>query len=255
MRRRWTVVVTTAVGALLAGCGSSSSPSSNSGGSNGIASQSASQILTAAAHALSSAGSVTVSGVIPSQSSTSVLIKNGTFFSTGDLDAALVIDGASAHLIKIGGTDYTNGSTAFWTANGVPAVDVAKISGIWISLPDTTLNVGHSLALSTFASHLLEGSSTFAKQGTTTVDGQQVVVLVSSAQHVTLYVATSGKPYPVEVKKTEGPNTGTLTFSNWNGGTEPTPPAGAKTLAQLGLAGPSGASGATGSASSVPSST
>ena len=119
-------------GALVAGCGSSSSPSSNSGASNGIASQSASAILTAAVNSIKSANSMTVTGTYGADAKGSQITK-GNFFSNGDADASLVINGGSAHLIKIGGTDYLNADATFWAGNHMPANYVPKLAGVWVS--------------------------------------------------------------------------------------------------------------------------
>jgi hypothetical protein len=244
------------VGALVAGCGSSSGPSSNSGASNGIANQSASDILTAAINAIKSARSVTLSGTYGSGAQ-GVQIKSGTFFSSGDVDASLVINGASAHLIKIGTVDYLNADAAFWTAQSMPSADVSKLAGIWVRVPDAATHIGASLALSNIATGLATHAGTVTKGTTSTVNGQAVVSIMSSTNG-TLYVATVGTPYPVEATK-PGSSGGTLTFSNWNSASAPTAPAGSKSLRELGLpgatgtSGASGASGASGSTGGTPS--
>jgi hypothetical protein len=255
MRLYRAIGIAAAAGALVAGCGSSSGPSSSSGASNGIANQSASQILTAAATALKSARSVMLVGSFSSNGKATQV--NGTFFSTGDANATLGLNGVTSQLIKIGPTDYFKAPAAYWTAQGIAAGTAAKLDGIWVSIPDSQANIGNNLSLSAFASHATKDIGTYTKGGTTTVNGQAVIT-ITSAKEGTVYVATVGTPYPVEVVKT-GSNAGTLTFSNWNGGTEPTPPAGAKTLAQLGVGGTgggsSGTSGASGSSGSATSST
>ena len=59
-----------------------------------------------------------------------------------------------------------------------------------------------------------------------------MVGLTDQTQGGTLYVATSGKPYPVKLAK-GGAGGGTLTFDRWNQPVSITPPANAIDLAQL----------------------
>jgi hypothetical protein len=241
MRLLRVIGLAAAIGALAAGCSSSSSPSSNSGASNGVAGESASAILTAAVNAVKSAKSVTLNGTIPS-GGPAVRVDHGTYFSSGDGKATIVIGGYPLQVVKIGATDYINAPAGFWSSHGVPAADAAKVSGVWVILPDSTVKIGSALTLSALAGHL-RTTGKVTKGGTSTVLGQPVIALITP-QHDTIYVATAGTPYPVEVVK--GSTGHVLTLTSWNQGSEPTPPAGAKTLAQLGLGGPSGSSGTSG---------
>jgi hypothetical protein len=197
--------------------------------------------LTAAVNAVKSAHSVTLNGTIPA-GGPAVKVNHGTYFSTGDGEATIVIGGYPLQVVKIGSTDYMKAPQAFWSSRGVPAADAAKVSGVWVILPDSTVKIGSALSLVALAGHL-RSSGKVTKGGTSTVLGQPVIALFTP-QHDTIYISTVGTPYPVEVIKH---STGSiLTLTNWNQGSEPTPPAGAKTLAQLGLAGPGGGSGTSG---------
>lgn len=245
MKLHRTIAVVALAGALVAGCGSSSGPSSNSGGnngSNGIANESALQILNAAANALKTANSVTLVGSLPSNGKPTQI--NGTFFANGDADTTLGLSGSTVQLIKIGSNDYFQAPAAYWQAQGVPSSLSSKLDGVWVIIPDSQAKLGAKLSLSAFAAHATTDASSYTKGSTSTVDGQAVIAIVSPSQG-TVYVATTGTPYPVQAVLT-GTNGGTLTFSNWNSGTLPTVPAGAKTIAELGLGGPSGSSGASG---------
>jgi hypothetical protein len=233
------VAVATAAGLLAAGCGSS-----GSSGSNGISNDSASAIVSAAFSALKSASSVTISGSQTKSGKTTDL--NGVFFSSDDINTTLTENGISFQLIKVGGTDYLKAPSAYWQSQGLPSADLAKVNNVWVSVADSVAGVGSELSLSALAASLDKNLGTLTKGGTSTVDGQSVIAVNSSNQG-TLYVATTGTAYPVEATGKPGSaNGGTLTFSNWNQGQAPTAPAGAETLAQLGLA--SGATGGTGEA-------
>ena len=85
----------------------------------------------------------------------------------------------------------------------------------------------HRLIDAALASH-----GTLKKTATTTVKGKKVVGLTDQSQGGTLYVATTGKPYPVEIAKS-GAGGGTLSFDRWNQAVSIAPPANAIDLAQL----------------------
>lgn len=228
-----------AAGVVAAACGSSGGGAS----SNGIANDSATQILTTAVNALKSASSVSVSGTKITNGKPTTL--NGSFFANGDADASVTLNGSPVHLVKVGSNDYINAPSSYWAASGVPSVDLAAVSNVWVKIPDSVIHAGSQLSLAGLASHLDKNLGTLSKGSSSNVDGEAVIAVISSTQG-TLYVATAGTPYPVEVVGKPGSaNGGTLNFSHWNTATPPTVPAGAKTIGQLGLGG-AGASGATG---------
>ena len=80
---------------------------------------------------------------------------------------------------------------------------------------------------STLADH-----GTLAKRATTSVAGQRVVGLNDTSKGGTLYVAATGKPYPVQIART-GANGGRVTFDHWNAPVSLTPPTGAIDITQL----------------------
>jgi hypothetical protein len=81
--------------------------------------------------------------------------------------------------------------------------------------------------------HLLLSHGTLSKGATTTVEGQQAVALTDKTQGGTLYVATTGKPYPVEIKH-GGSSGGKIVFDRFNQPVTLTPPANAIDLSKLG---------------------
>lgn len=240
------VIGAAALAALVVGGCGSSSPSSSGPSSNGVANESAGQILSSTLSALSSATSVTISGTETKSGKT--LQISGVFFSNGDANATLTFSAEPVQLVKIGSTDYLKASSAFWASNGIPTTDLSKLANVWVSISDSLAHVGSALSLQGIASSLTKDVGTLTKGSTSTIDGQAVIAINSSTQG-TLYVATTGPAYPVEaVGKSGSSGIGSLKFTMWNQGTTPTPPAGSKTLAQLGLAGSGGgASGASGS--------
>ena len=214
----------------LAGCGSSSS---SKGSSNGVASKSADQILTAAKTATASAQSVhvagtTVTGGVPVTLDLSLSAGQG---GTGTFSQS----GLSVQLIATNNTIYLKGTPAFWQKFGGAAA-AQLLAGKWLKAPTSNSSFAGIAQLADF--HKLIGSAlsqhgSLAKGGTSTVNGQPVVAVKDTTQGGTLYVATTGQPYPVELAKTSGSDSGKLTFDQWNAPVTITPPSSSIDLSQL----------------------
>jgi hypothetical protein len=81
-------------------------------------------------------------------------------------------------------------------------------------------------------SKLLSTHGTLATGSTTTVNGQKVVAVNDTTKGGTLYVATTGRPYPVEIVKT-GSQGGRMVFDRINESVSLTAPANAIDISQL----------------------
>jgi hypothetical protein len=68
------------------------------------------------------------------------------------------------------------------------------------------------------------------------VNAQQAIAVTDSSKNGTLYVATTGKPYPIEISK-GGSESGKITFDRWNQPVAITAPANSVDLAELKAAG------------------
>jgi DNA-binding beta-propeller fold protein YncE len=79
---------------------------------------------------------------------------------------------------------------------------------------------------------LTQGHGTLTKGASSTLGGQPVVA-VTSSKGGTMYVATTGKPYPLEVSKNSGGQTGKVTFSDYNKSFTITAPANSINIEQL----------------------
>jgi hypothetical protein len=181
---------------------------------------------------MKAAKSVQLKGTV-TQSKSTVAI-DASLFSNGDINGSFVESGSTIDIVKIGPTDYLKTTAAFYKATGTPSAVATLMGGQWIEVPDSTAGFGSKFGLSSFTDSLSsnEGSLT---AGTTSTIGGQGVVSVHSSTGGTLYVATSGTPYPVEIVGagvTSG--TGTITFTQWNQAAVPTAPKGARTPASFG---------------------
>jgi hypothetical protein len=193
----------------LAGCGSSDSSD------NGVAAKSPTEIVAAAKAAADTASSVHVSGS---------LVSGGVPLA---LDLSLVAgkggqgriseNGLSFEVIQLEGTAYISGSPSFYTHFAGPAA-AQLLQGKWLKASATTGSLA-TLAPLTELSRLIDSAvatrGALTKGGTTTIEGQPAIAVTETAQKGTLYVATTGKPYPIEITKS-GSGGGRITFSKWN---------------------------------------
>jgi hypothetical protein len=225
---RGRAVLLSAVVALLlaqvaAGCGSSE---------NGMASKSATQILAASRSAVQKASSVHVLA--------STKVTHGGSLS---LDATLSKDQARAHIsflglgfevIRKGNTLYLKGNRAF-NARLEATMGVKVQSGVW--LKGTTRSLGQVGSFTDIERELpliLSGSGPVSKGAHVKINGQPAITLteVRKLYTGTLYVATTGEPYPLQLRKS-GRETGQTTFTGWNDPVSVTAPAKTVEISQL----------------------
>lgn len=216
---------------VIAGCGSSSSSSGN-----GVASKTAPEILAATKAAADGASSVHVAGALSSGGSPITLNLD---LVAGHGGRGQISEGGLAfELIVTDGTVYIKGSPSFYSHFGGAAAS-QLFRGKWLKAPTTSGELA-SLASLTNLGHLLDqalsGHGALTKGATTTVSGQPVVELRGTARDGSLYVATTGQPYPIEIVK-RGSETGHVSFTGWNKPVPLSAPSGAIDLSQLQHAG------------------
>jgi hypothetical protein len=227
MRAPALALVLTAV--LLAGCGGSK----QSAPPNGEASKPAPQVLADAKAAATSASSAHVAGDI---------VSNGTHI-TLDLSLArdkgakgsVSINGLAFDLVKIGDIAYIRGSDAFYKHFAGPTV-AQLIHGKWIKAPTTAKQFRPFAALASVSGIFAEISTHHGKlvnDGKATYQGQPVVVIRDASDDSKLYVAATGKPYPVALIGGGAKQSGTVTFSDWNEPVSLSAPSGALDVSQF----------------------
>ncbi len=215
---------------VLAGCGGSSSSG------NGVADKSPTEILAATKAASESAKSVHVAGSIVSEKSPITLDMNLLAGRGGR--GQLSESGLAFELIQVAGTVYIKGSAAFYKHIGGTAA-AQLLQGKWLKAPSSDANFAslsqltdlHQLVDQTLASH-----GSLKKSGTTTIAGQKVVGITDTTKGGTLYIATTGKPYPIEISK-GGSGGGKITFDHWNSSVTLAAPKNAIDVTQLQSAG------------------
>jgi hypothetical protein len=217
----------------LAGCGSSSSSSSSS---NGVAAKPPAQIVAATKAAADAAESVHVSGSIVTGGTPITLDMDLRSGSGGR--GKLSENGLAFELIQTGGTVYIKGSSDFYKRIGGSAA-AQLLQGRWLKAPTSNADFA-SIASLTDLKRLVDTAlashGALAKGAQTSVNGQKAIALRDTSNGGTLYVATTGKPYPLEIRKS-GAEGGKVEFTRWNEPVSLGPPRDAIDVSQLRAAG------------------
>jgi hypothetical protein len=226
---RLTIPALVLAAVLLAGCGGSSSAPSN-----GEASKSGTGVLADARKAATSASSLRVSGDIKSGGtplSLDLSLAKGKGARGSMKESGLEFD-----LIRIGDTVYIRGSDAFLQHFAGSAASLLK--GKWLKASATTGQLA-SLTPLTSPTALFgaigSGHGTLKNEGETTYNGQKAVEILDTGDNSKLYVAATGKPYPIAiVGGGKRGNSGALTFGRWNAPVSLSAPKGALDFSKLG---------------------
>lgn len=209
----------------LAGCGSSSS-------GNGVASKSAEEIVAEAKKAADSASSVHVSGSVNSGGSAVTLDLN--LASGKGATGQISQNGSTFKVIIDGGNAYISGSDAFYRKLGGAAA-AQLLAGKWLKISTSTpefASFGSLTNMRKLLDTVLVGHGSLEKGSTTTVGGQQAIAVKDTTRGGSLYVATNGKPYPLQITK-GGSEAGTISFDKWDEPVAISPPASSVNLSEL----------------------
>lgn len=210
--------------ATLAGCGGSSG--------NGVASKTPDQILSAASKAVAHASSMHVAGSIVASGGEPLALDLSLASGKGG-QGQISVGGFVIRVVAVGQTVYLYGTASFWQHySGAAAARL--LNGRWLKSSATGQLA--SFAQLTDMQHLaglLLTHGLLSKGALTTLHGKSVVALHDQTDNGTLYVAATGKPYPVEIEH-GGSSGGRILFDHFNQPVTLTPPANALNLPQLG---------------------
>ncbi len=226
-----TRALTAAVGALLtagalAGCGG------GGGSGNGVADKSPNAIVQEANKAIAGASSVHVAGSISSANVPLTLDLNLVSGKGGR--GELTEGGLAFRVIAVGPNVYIQGTPAFWTHFAGPSV-ARTLEDKWLRAPASGqfAPIADLTNMQLLFGKVLLSHGKLEKVGTTTVEGQKVVGVRDSKAGGILYVAATGRPYPVEVVK-RGTGASRIIFDHINQPVALTPPAHYRELPSLG---------------------
>jgi len=220
------MMVPLAATAILAGCGGGGSSS------NGEASKSASAILADAKQAALAAGSARVTGTIHDSGQTIGLDLRITTKGGG---GTMTLQGSKLDIVRVGQNVYIRAPSSFYEKVGAGKAAGQLLNGRWLKAPASTADFAQLASLTdmnAFVTQALKPDGTVSKGGETTIDGQKAIQLKSS-KGGSLYVAETGKPYPIEFKGGGG-SSGTLTLTDWGSVTAPVAPKNAVDIGALG---------------------
>jgi ABC-type glycerol-3-phosphate transport system substrate-binding protein len=211
--------------AALAGCGGS--------GPSGEASKSGSAILADARQAALAADSVRIVGTV--RNAGQVISLDLSVAAQGRGGGTMTLNGSKVDVTRVGHTMYMRAGAEFYRRFGARTAAGRLLDGKWVKVPTTTQNFAQLVLLTDlygFLTQALHTSGKVTKGAVKTVVGQNAIEL-RSAHGGSLYVATSGKPYPLEFTSPVAPM-GTLMLSEWNSAKTPTAPPHALDLGALG---------------------
>ncbi len=167
---------------------------------NGVASKSPAAIITAAEAAAAGLKSGHVDGAFGRVSSL-----NFDFVAGKGTSESISYKGGSMQFILIGSVLYEKGATLssdVASSSHLAPSAAAELKGRWLQTPpadgDGGLD-GFATSMRGVLAQFLAGHGALTKGATTTVDGVKVVAVNNRKLGWTLYVATSGKPYPIEM--------------------------------------------------------
>ncbi|MGH9127965.1 MAG: hypothetical protein ACRDY2_03125 [Acidimicrobiales bacterium] len=213
-----------AVTAVASACGG------GGGAGNGVASKSVSAILAASKAAGSNAGSVKVTASADkggTRESYVLYEQDATHFD----ENLGVVNGQRFTRLSIGSMVYLIGNEAFLKAQGASPARQRQLNDKWVA--GTNPLPSAPPKLTKLMNTLLVPSGVLTKGPTSTLDGQRVVAVVDAKAGGTLYVATTGKPYPVEVVRRTSSLNSTVKFSDWNQPVKLDPPTSYQPLSLL----------------------
>ncbi len=226
---RATALALVLTAALLAGCGSSGTTAK----ANDEASKPPGRVLADAKAAATSASSAHVSGSIKSNGTPTTL--DLTTARNKGAKGSMSTNGLKFDLVRIGDTVYIRGSDEFYKHFAGAAV-AQLLHGKWLKAPATRGRL-KSIAPLTSIGALFAGISSqhgkLANDGKTSYKGQDVVAIRDTSDGSKLYVAATGKPYPVAIVGGKS-QSGTITFGDWNKSVSLSAPSDAIDIGQFG---------------------
>ncbi len=201
----------------LSACGGSGGPAGGGVSSpRGIATPGPDALVTRATRAIEGVRSVRLTGTLDAGLAGHPLALHLTIASGRGAIGSLSESGVSFRLVVIGGSDYIRGTTSFWRQYGGASV-AAELDGRWLRAPRSSgefASLQTITDLHTLLGALLNGHGSLTRGARSTIDGRRVIALNDVSDHGTLYVATTGPPYPIRLTRA-GAQGGQLDFGDF----------------------------------------
>jgi hypothetical protein len=198
---------------------------------NGLEQQSAAQVQQAAVAAFKSAKSVHVSGTAPVEKGqpAGIDLRMQGNSSTGTME----LEGAKLQITAIGDTLYLKADQKTWETFGVPTAAGQLLADKWVKVRSGQVTGLSGFSLDDLASQMSETDHPLEPTvEQSTLEGRKVVVL-SQRDGSKLYVANTGRPYPLRVEK-QGADAGRIDLTEYNADFNITAPSDAVDIGQVG---------------------
>jgi hypothetical protein len=218
-------VAALAATALLAGCGDSV-PSAN-----GLSRKTPAQIVAAARAAATSAATVRVAGSIL-DGSTPIFVHMELVAGKGG-QGQVALEGFSVKLVDVDNSLYINSGAAFYERFAGRAA-ARRLQGKWLkgSARGALRALSSLTSLPALLGAALDAHGPLSRAPGATVAGQSAVAVSDREHGGTLYVASTGTPYPLAIVR-QGAHPLRLEFEEWNQAVTLEPPVGAINIKQL----------------------
>lgn len=191
-------------------------------GGDSFTDQSAEEIADASKDAMGDLKSVKVSGSITTDGQAIDLDVQTN--SEGSCVGSIGIDGASAELLGVDGQTWFRPSQEFWEESaGESAEQIISIVGDkWVVVPEGEDGFGQFCDLDELLDQMLkdeDDKGTFSKGDTEDIDGDEAIAIDQEDPedgNSTGYVLVDDPHYLVKIEKTDGDDSGTVTFSEFD---------------------------------------
>ena len=167
---------------------------------NGLENQTAVNVVQAADAAFNAAKTVHVRGTFFTDRRTE---KFDLRYAGGSASGTFTVNGATIHIVAVGGKAYLKADKRGWAAMGNPPDTQGLLADKWVK-SGSAQQMLTPFSLATFASELMADESMHGGTGTvaqSTLAGQKVVV-VTYPDGSKLYVANVGTEYPLRFDDT-----------------------------------------------------
>ena len=136
----------------------------------------------------------------------------------GRSQGTVTVSGALFNIVIFADAQYLKADASAWRVAGVPPATAQLIADRWLKTSRTSkLGQDFDFTLSALAAELTADVKLAPNVGRSTLDGRPVVVLTDNGKNPgRLYVANTGKPYPVMMEATGAGNAGNLKFTQYD---------------------------------------
>jgi hypothetical protein len=213
----------TRIGLAVASIGMAAALTACGGGSDSdFTDQSGEEIADASKSAMKKLDAVKVAGTVKTDGNeVSIDIQTN---NKGDCTGSVGVAGGKAELLGVGGDVWFRPDEAFWRASAGTNADqiISVVGDKWVVVPGDSDSFDEFCDIDDLLDELVESDdddkATYSKKGTEKVDGTDTVPVTHKDDDGSSvgYVRVDDPHYLVKVEKTDGDDTGSVTFSEFD---------------------------------------